>query len=93
MENAKTLLLALIKGARYILYIIMLWLRVPLKLLLNGLSAICFLCFILAWIIMPAAQQGTVWGLGLISLGAFAVSATYDFIMMAVAPTDTAVIF
>ena len=93
MKTLKSIMFALYMGARYVLYIILLWLRVPLKLILNGLSAICFLCFLFAWAVMPDTQQGTVWGLGLISLGAFVISVVYDFVLMAVAPTQTAVIF
>lgn len=93
MKNITVLLLVLLNVLRYVLYIMMLWLRVPLKLLLNGLSAICFMCFLLAWMVLPGAQQSVVWGLGIISLGAFAIGVAYDFIMMTIAPADTAVIF
>lgn len=91
MSTIKIAIFGTIRAMRWVVFIALCWLRIPVQILASAVAGLAFVAFAFGLYAFPE-KTGMVWGMGGISLGAFALGFFYDMIVMAVSPYDSAVI-
>lgn len=76
----------MLQFVRVPLFLVLFWLRLPLRLIGNIAVAGGLVAFALAWFVAPVPRM--LWGFGLLSFFAFVVMWAYDFLLMALSPQD-----
>jgi len=74
-------------AVRLPVFLVLYWLRFPVMFLCNIISIPMMLAWLFAWYAFPD-KTTMVWGFATVSLLAFVIGWTYDFILMAISPQD-----
>lgn len=75
------------RGLRVTVFLVMYWMRMPVKFVCGLISVPMLLAFLFSMYAFPD-KTNMIWLFGIFSFTAFAVSWAYDFILMALAPQD-----
>lgn len=78
------------KTVKFLLFMVMYWLRLPIVAICGILSFVCFLGFLFAWYAFP--ETAMVKAFGWTSFVSFVFMWTYDFVLFRMADSDPALL-
>lgn len=87
MEKVKNVISWLWIVVHIPIFLVLYWLRLPMIFICNLVSFPMLIAWLFSWYAFPD-NTSMVWGFGIISLIAFVISWTYDYILMAISPQD-----
>jgi hypothetical protein len=80
--------LGVLKMVRHIAFVALAWLRIPLSLLCQVITAGCFIALALGFFIAPDKHE-MLWLMGGMGFASFAFLWVYDMVLMWLSPVDT----
>ena len=79
------LLFAIGRGLRFVVFIVLYWLRLPIVGLCSIVSVVMLFATLCAWYAFPD-KSDMLWGFGITSLTTFFIAWCYDYVLMKLSP-------